>query len=313
MISFRYHLVSLISVFLAVALGIIIGTTALNGQVLDGLNRQVVSLNDDKRGLQARTSDLESQLNQGDVFGQAVGPTLVAGRLTDASVVLVLASQDIDADIVAETTALIEAAGATVNGTLQLQPSFSDPQSAQDLQTYVTGSEGLPPGIQLPESDDAAVLVGSLLGTVLMRPVLGDPVEQTATTTVLSGLSTLDALTVESAEVVAADYAVILTQGALSGPDAEARNAALGALAAGLDGAGRGVVVAGDTAAAADTGLLGAVRADATLSGSISTIDNVNVAAGQVSVVLALVGQGEGSAGAYGTADGTELLPPLGP
>lgn len=312
MISFRYHLVSLISVFLAIALGIIIGTTALNGQVLDGLNRQVSALTEDKRDLEARSTDLESQLGQGDAFGQAVGPTLVTGRLSTASVLLILASEDIDADVIAETTSLIEASGATVNGTLQLLPSFSDPQAAQDLQTYVTSSDGLPPDIQLPETDDAAVLIGSLLGTVLMRPVVGEPVEQTATTTVLSGLSTLNALTVESSEVLAADYAVILTQGSLSGPDAEARNAALGVLAAALDGAGRGLVVAGDTAATADTGLLGAIRADATLSGSISTVDNVNVAAGQVAVVLALVAEGDGGSGAYGTGPGTELLPPLG-
>ena len=34
MIDFRYHLVSLIAVFLAVALGIVIGTTALNEPIL---------------------------------------------------------------------------------------------------------------------------------------------------------------------------------------------------------------------------------------------------------------------------------------
>ncbi len=33
MIDFRYHLVSLIAVFLAVALGIVIGTTALNNPI----------------------------------------------------------------------------------------------------------------------------------------------------------------------------------------------------------------------------------------------------------------------------------------
>lgn len=312
MISFRYHLVSLISIFLAIALGIVIGTTALNGQVLDGLNDQVSSLTSDKRDLETRTTDLESQLNQDDAFGQAVAPTLVAGRLAERTVVLVLASEDLDADVVAQTTSLVEAAGATVTGVLQLQPSFSDPQSAQDLQNYVTG-EGLPPGLQLPDTDDAAVLVGSLLGAVLMTPATGQPVDPAATATVLAGLSTLDALTVESSDVTAADFAVLLTQSAPTGADVEARNAALGALAVGLDAAGQGVVAAGDTATAGDGGLLAAIRADATLSGAISTVDNVNVAAGQVATVLALAAQGVGSSGAYGTGEGTEPLPPLDP
>ena len=41
MIDFRYHLVSLIAVFLALAIGIVIGTTPLNGPVLDDLHGQV--------------------------------------------------------------------------------------------------------------------------------------------------------------------------------------------------------------------------------------------------------------------------------
>ena len=51
MIDFRYHLVSLIAVFLAVALGIVIGTTQLNGPLTDNLQGQVTALQDDKRAI----------------------------------------------------------------------------------------------------------------------------------------------------------------------------------------------------------------------------------------------------------------------
>jgi hypothetical protein len=37
MIDFRYHLVSLVAVFLALAVGIVLGTTALNGPLTRGL------------------------------------------------------------------------------------------------------------------------------------------------------------------------------------------------------------------------------------------------------------------------------------
>jgi hypothetical protein len=43
-IDFRYHLVSLIAVFLAVALGIVIGTTALNQPILADIKNQVTAL-----------------------------------------------------------------------------------------------------------------------------------------------------------------------------------------------------------------------------------------------------------------------------
>lgn len=311
MISFRYHVVSLISVFLAVALGIVIGTTQLNGRVLDDLNGQVEALTDDKRDLETRSQNLENQLSEGDAFGDAVAPTLVAGQLPEASVLLVLASEDVDPDLVDQMSSLVEAAGATVAGTLQLLPEFSDPQIAQDLQNFVTDSEGLPPGIQLPNTDDAAVLVASLLGSVLMRPSSGEPADPTAATTVLSGLSTLGVLSQESPEIAAADYAIILTTGSLEDDTATQRNAALAALASGLDAAGSGSVVAGDTAAAADGGLVGAIRADAALATAVSTVDNANVAAGRVSAVLALAAEGSGTSGKYGTGEDTQPVPPL--
>ena len=55
MIDFRYHLVSLIAVFLAVALGIVIGTTALNEPILADIKNQVSALEKDKRSLEDRT------------------------------------------------------------------------------------------------------------------------------------------------------------------------------------------------------------------------------------------------------------------
>jgi len=309
-ISFRYHLVSLISVFLAIALGIVIGTTQLNGVVLDGLRGQVSDLTQDKRSLETRSQTLETQLSEGDAFGEAVAPVLVANKLANASVLVILAAE-IDGDLVDQTSTLIEAAGATVAGTLQLLPEFSDPQVAQDLQNYAT-SEGVPPGIQLPVTDDAAVLAGALLANVLMNPAEGtEPADPTAATTVLAALSSLGVLSLESSEVTGADYAVLLTAAALGGDDAAERNGALAALTEALDSVGRGVVVSGDAASAGENGLVGAVRADPGLASVVSTVDNVNVAAGRVSTILALSAEGQGTSGRYGTGEDTQPVPPL--
>lgn len=310
MISFRYHLVSLISVFLAIALGIVIGTTQLNGAVLDGLKSQVNNLTDDKRALETRSQTLESQLTEGDEFGEAVAPVLVADRLAGATVLVVLASE-VDADVLDQTTTLVEAAGATVAGTLQLLPEYSDPQVAQDLQNYAT-SEGVPPGIQLPVTDDAAALAGALLGAVLMNPEGGvEAADPTAATTVLAALSSLDVLSQESPEVIGADYAIVLTAAALDGEDAGERNRALAVLAEALDTAGRGAVVAGDISSASEAGLVGAIRADPGLAAAVSTVDNVNAAAGRVSTILALSAEGQGTSGKYGTGEDTQPVPPL--
>ena len=44
-ISFRYHVVSIVAVFLALALGVVVGTTALNGPITTDLRNKVDSLN----------------------------------------------------------------------------------------------------------------------------------------------------------------------------------------------------------------------------------------------------------------------------
>src|SRR3954447_2039003 len=99
MIDFRYHLVSLIAVFLAVALGIVIGTTQLNGPLTDNLQGQVTALQGDKRALENQTQVLQTELNDVGTFDEAIGPTLVANTLNGRSVVLVVASPDIDSSV----------------------------------------------------------------------------------------------------------------------------------------------------------------------------------------------------------------------
>ena len=93
MIDFRYHLVSLIAVFLAVALGIVVGTTALHGYVLDDLESQVSALEQDKRSLEDTTRSLQARLDAEDEFEIAVAPALVEGALADSSVLLVIADE----------------------------------------------------------------------------------------------------------------------------------------------------------------------------------------------------------------------------
>ena len=53
MIDFRYHIVSIVAIFLALTIGIVVGTTALNGPVLDDLRGRVNVQARDKRNLEA--------------------------------------------------------------------------------------------------------------------------------------------------------------------------------------------------------------------------------------------------------------------
>jgi hypothetical protein len=308
-IDFRYHLVSLIAVFLAVALGIIIGTTALNEPIQADIEGQVTDLEQDKRSLEDRTQQLQAQLDTADAFGGAVGPALVSGALTGSSVLLVITNEDVAPETVEDVSTLITDAGGTVSGTLRLQPEYSDPATSTSLQNYVTGA-GTPAGIQLPETDDAGRLVGSLIAQVLMIPPAGTAPAGASGATVLAGLEALNVVSQESA-VAPADYAVVLTAGAFSGDDATDRNETVVELVSALDATGSGAVVAGDFGAEAEAGLVGVIRADPTLSAAVSTVDNVATSAGQISAVLALASEGDGVSGQYGAGEDTQPVPPV--
>jgi hypothetical protein len=309
-IDFRYHLVSLIAVFLAVALGIVIGTTALNEPILADIKSQVTALEQDKRSLEDRTQQLQAQLGTSDAFEDAVAPALVDGALAGSRVLLVVTNEDVAPETVDQVTALIGEAGGTVSGTLSLKPEYSDPSTSTSLQNYVTGP-GLPSGVQLPPVDDAGQLVGALLAQVLMIPPAGTAPDAAAISSVMAGLTALEVLTPEGDSVAPADYAVVLTAGAFSGENAAERDATVADLVTALDAVGSGAVVAGDAGSAGETGLVGLIRADPTLSAAVSTVDNIDSAAGRISTVLALGREREGTSGKYGTGEDTQPVPPV--
>ncbi|WP_116453676.1 copper transporter [Blastococcus litoris] len=310
MIDFRYHLVSLIAVFLAVALGIVIGTTALNEPILADIENQVADLEQDKRALEDQTQRLQTLLDTSDAFEEAVAPALVDGTLTGQSVLLVSTNEDVAPEVVEQLTALIGEAGGSVSGALTLRPEYSDPSTASSLQSYATGG-GLPAGLELPATDDAGQLIGGLLGQVLMTPPGGTAPDAAAVSSVLSGLTALDLLSQDTDTVSPADYAVVLTAGTFSGEGADERNTTLVELVSALDSAGSGAVVAGNPPSAGENGLVGVIRADPTLSGAISTVDNVGAAAGRIGTVLALGSESEGTSGKYGIGEDTQPVPPV--
>ena len=308
MIDFRYHVVSLAAVFLALAVGVLLGTTQLSSAVSDDLRGQVRQLDGDKRDLQARLRTLQDQGKSEETMIAALAPKLVAGTLRSAKVVLVATPQAADATVDGVQQAL-EQAGARVTGRVQLTDDYADPRRAADATAYVTGG-GQPAGFQLPESQDAGVLSGALLSYALLGTRQADPAP-TVTSEVLSGFASLRMLRVDSAQVTPADLAVVVTSGAVRGADPAGRLGTLGDLVSALDGAGRGAVVAGTAAAAGRDGLVGAVRTDSGLASAVSTVDSADRPVGPVATVFALAQQGAGRSGQYGTAAGAEApFPP---
>ena len=81
MIDFRYHLVSLISVFLALAVGIILGAGPLQGAIGETLTEQVDALRAERTDLRTELDATQTALDGDERYIEAVGTQLVTGSL----------------------------------------------------------------------------------------------------------------------------------------------------------------------------------------------------------------------------------------
>lgn len=308
MISLRYHIVSIAAAFLALAVGVVLGSTALNGSLLSGLSDQKGELAQRVSDLEAQRDGLNTQLADADSFARSVGPQAVAGQLEQRSVVLVTTAdaQPADRDGLNQ---LIRRSGASVTGEVQLTEAFADPAKADQLRELVTRLQ--PAGAQFPTAGDPGTLAGALLGSVLQ--LNKDSTQPQASSAelgaALGGLAD-GGFIKPSPNVNPAQLALVLTGGQAGGDGAGDKASTIARFATQLDRAGAGTVLAGGPKSANGTGPVGVARADTASTSILSTVDNINTGAGRVATVLALREQLNEAAGRYGTAGSAEAVTP---
>lgn len=310
MISLRYHIISIAAVFLALALGVVLGSTAISNRLLSGLSSNRAELSRQVTDLQAERNKLQARLADADVFSATVGPRIVAGALRGRTVVLVTTADASPADRDA-LTGLLSNAGATVTGELQLTEAFTDPSRSDQLSELSTRL--LPAGLRLPTASDAGTLAGGLLGSLLLtNPSNGKAQATTAeTAAVLAGLSDGGFVRI-GPRLQPAQLVVVLTGGASRANSSGDRAGILARFATQLDRSGVGAVLAGRPGSDEGNGPIGVVRADTAAASVLSTVDDVGTAAGRVVTVLALAEQAQGRTGRYGTGGNAQaVVPPI--
>ncbi len=300
MITFRYHIVSLVAVFLALALGIVVGTTALQGPVTSDLRHQVNDLKTERGELAEQVKTLQGQVDTAGQFANTFGSQLVAGALKKQSV-LIVSLPGVTTGMRDGIASELTAAGAKITGRLVLAPNFSDPAQADSIDNLATGPAH-PLGVTLPATSDARVLGAALLSYVLVGHGQDSDLK-----TVLSGFAGLHMITSDPAGIEPAKTVVVLGTGSLP-KNGYAGEADLDLVLQLIKAGGR-VSVAGDTSSAAGNGIVAMVRDGATKT-TVSTIDNADSPFGRVSTALAVAGAIDSQVGHYGTAHGAQALFP---
>jgi hypothetical protein len=315
MIDFRYHLVSLVSVFLALAVGIVLGAGPLRDPIGTTLKEQVQSLRDEKDGLRVELGTANAALQHRDDFVDAIAPGLVGGQLADRSVA-VLSLPEVEGDSVEALVNAITTAGGQVTGRVSINGSWIDPAKQENRAKVVTDlTADLPTGT-VPNTGDTDERLAGLLAGALVSPVAAPVADSTdASATVLDALKSADLIEVKGNVSGLAGGAMVLApavdpDAAIKATPGEDTLAAYVSLADALDTVGGGAVVTGPASSATDGGVLTAIRNDDDAKARVSTVDTGSSPMGVVTAVLAMREQLSGSSGAYGFGGGANALLP---
>ena len=314
MINFRFHVVSLVGVFLALALGVVIGSTVVDRAIVDRLSSQIDSVRERADAERAENRALRDQIKGLETFIAQSQPQVTGRRLNQVPVTVVAVRGVSDEDVRASVD-LLKGAGALVPGVLWVEDGLGVPDPAARAKLVeAVGDTGL-------AVEDLRQIALEALGH---RLAVGARVES-ATTPGLSGVDTLVAL--NEAGLVTFDTLGGGSVGLDSWPSANTRilvidgsqahpapgTVSIPILRSAAAAGGRlalGEVFRPTPTIKARGAVVKGVREDPALSRVISTIDDLDELRGQVSLTLALQELGTGRAGHYGTGPGaTSQLP----
>ena len=325
-IDFRYHVVSIVAVFLALTVGLVLGASFLSSAQIDILKGQITSANNAKSGLENDNRALADAKNQLQDYIDETKQNLVNNQLYNDYVVVVRTpgSNDGSTDAV---VSLAKRASATITADVTINATFADPSSAEQLATLVLnytptgqilgGNDVVSQAMSLLAEALTAQATGATGATATPTPTIA-PKTMTAdwSVTTLKAFRDIGVITVNT--MPSAATMTKPTAAFISAPDkaaTDAQNAMYLMLAQTLHTAGVGPVIGGTSIAAGTGGLIAGVLKNASAARTVSTVNDMNQTTGQVAVVFVLYQESanpQAAAGHYGTTGSTDgLLPKL--
>lgn len=322
MINLRYHIVSITAVFLALAIGLAMGTSFINRATVDQLKRQVRSAEQGIDRTGGENKQLRSQVNR----YQRGTDALVADAADRSSSsedalakvpVLVVANDGVDQKVLDQLRDVLAGAGADVRGRLVIKASLRvDGGSDDRLAEAVDLSTGQD---RATTQAEATRLVGGELNEAAARAsdsgASAAPVVQRLIDAGYLGFQAPPDSTLDATSVLAGGgYRYVF----VSEPDAKTpdEDFFLPVLRAMAEEGDTQVVVAsaavGDDPEATRVQVVGPIRTDQKLATAMSTVDDLDQLVGLRATVLALGALGRDQRGHYGFGDGADdsLLPP---
>lgn len=287
MISFRYHLVSIAAVLLALAAGVALGAGPLSDS-----NRIVGQSNADSKTSTASLGELQSFES---AYANKTGKALTTNKLKGTSVVFITLP-GAQADQVKNLEKTFGDAGSLVVGRIALQNQLVDSKGRQ----FAEGVAGqATKGVNgVATEGESYTRIGSALARAFVAKKTAN--RDSASSTIGSAFAQGKLIDIEKKPTKVAEMAVFV-----AGPDKLDSDLGQGsivvAMAEAFDQTAKGTLIAGPSASGDDGGYLEAIRAS-DVGAKVSSIDVIDSAAGRLVATLVAARELGGNAGAFGTS-----------
>ena len=308
MINLRYHIVSLVAVFLALGLGIVMGTTVIDRVTVDALNDRLDTVQRSQGAIREENGRLKAQVDQGQDFAVGTRDQLLRGHLRNIPV-MVVAVAGVDRRPVDELRQALVGAQANLEGTIWFTSKMrltSDGDvralaAALDLPVATPEVVRRQALAKVASARETAAAEASPFAALQLAGFITFEAPPPPTSTSTSTPPTLASLPLANTR-----YLVVSGAGADVGDDV----LAVPLVQAYAQASGR--VVAAESGVDTDGGravFVGLLRGDS-LAARMSTVDNIESPMGQTAAVLALEDLGVPRFGHYGVGRGAQRVLP---
>jgi hypothetical protein len=331
-IDFRYHVVSIVAIFLALTVGLVIGASILSGSLANSLRSDLSKANDQITSQQKQIQSLDNQIDQQNKYIDDTAGQLVSGRLSGQCIAMIQLDGADTGSYSAVRTMVQKQAGATLCSDTTVNATLTNPSSqntlsallkehtpagqsfagtvpqqavellAEALTTYQPTAVSTPSPGSTPTTSPGAGSTGAAHpgATAGAGATVTDSPSTPASMAASGAVATLDdfqnaGMITMTSPPAAAQQATLAYVQAPTGPNSDADNAVSLAFVEALRKGGAGTVVGGSQDSADRGGLVYTVINDSTATREISTVDDSDTTMGQVASVFCLVDQSQGS------------------
>jgi hypothetical protein len=317
-IDFRYHLVSIVAVFLALAIGIVLGSTELQGPAYNLLDKTTSKLQNELGQVSGQRDAAQQQATEGEMYAQAVEPTVLHDLLAGQRL-LIVTEPGAQSSVVSGISSAALAAGASITGQVNLATKFFDTSgTAQDSLNQTTLDVAQAAGLSLDSSatyqqQAAQVIASEILVKAPASSAGKPPADQvTEASTMLQAYAASQFLSTTGQPASPATLVVVVTpQTPPSDGSADQLDQVLVPVVTELAAKSSATVVVGSSAGSGAGSPIAVLRSN-NISSQVSTVDDADLVAGQTVAMQALaMGLAGGKAGSYGfTANGASAIAP---